>query len=266
MISTVEAESAAYNQVTPAREALRKVVVVLLTAALGLTLVSFLRSGANPAWLLTLLEAIGLDGVADAAHGALLGESGNVHFNRLVMFVLVTLFGFVVMPLIAITLILREPVRSYGLGVKGIGDAWRPYLWLFVLIVPLLVVASFSTDFQFIYPFYDIAPDEAWWPFLWLWWALYAVQFFAVEFMFRGFMVHGLKLRLGFSAIFVMVVPYTMIHFQKPLPEALAAIVGGIVLGYLSLKNGSIWWGVALHVAVAGTMDVLALAQAGLLG
>jgi len=73
------------------------------------------------------------------------------------------------------------------------------------------------------------------------------------------------KLRIGFAAVFVAVVPYTMIHFHKPMPEAIAAIIGGIILGYLSLKTRSIWWGVAIHVAVAGTMDVLALAQTGLL-
>jgi uncharacterized protein len=56
-------------------------------------------------------------------------------------------------------------------------------------------------------------------------------------------------------------VPYCMIHFSKPLPEALGAIVAGVVLGTLSLRTGSILGGAMLHVAVAVTMDVLALAR-----
>jgi membrane protease YdiL (CAAX protease family) len=64
-------------------------------------------------------------------------------------------------------------------------------------------------------------------------------------------------------AVFVMIVPYNMIHFQKPGLEALAAILGGLVLGSLSLKTRSIWWGAMLHLAVAGTMDVLSLVQRG---
>jgi hypothetical protein len=48
------------------------------------------------------------------------------------------------------------------------------------------------------------------------------------------------------------------------MPEALAAIVGGIALGTLSLKTRSIWWGAALHIAVAATMDLLALWHAGI--
>jgi uncharacterized protein len=73
--------------------------------------------------------------------------------------------------------------------------------------------------------------------------------------------VHTLKRDLGAHAVFVAVVPYCMIHFQKPLPEALGAIVAGIILGTLSLRTGSVLGGAAVHVAVALTMDVLALAQ-----
>ena len=51
--------------------------------------------------------------------------------------------------------------------------------------------------------------------------------------------------------MFVAVVPYCMIHFQKPLPEALGAIVAGVVLGALSLRTGSVLGGAAVHVAVA---------------
>jgi membrane protease YdiL (CAAX protease family) len=74
--------------------------------------------------------------------------------------------------------------------------------------------------------------------------------------------VHGLAPRLGWAAIFAMVLPYNMLHYGKPMPEALAAIVGGIVLGTLSVKTRSIWLGVALHISVAITMDLSALGHA----
>jgi CAAX protease family protein len=85
----------------------------------------------------------------------------------------------------------------------------------------------------------------------------------ALEFFFRGFLVHGLAPRLGWLSIFVMIVPYNMLHYGKPMPEALVAILGGVVLGTLSLKTRSIWWGAALHIAIALTMDVCALWHAG---
>ena len=60
-------------------------------------------------------------------------------------------------------------------------------------------------------------------------------------------------------AIFVMMVPYCMLHFGKPMPETFGAIIAGIVLGFACLKTGSIWLGAAIHIAVAWSMDTLVL-------
>lgn len=94
---------------------------------------------------------------------------------------------------------------------------------------------------------------------------LYFAQFAALEFFFRGYMVHGLKPRLGWLAVFVMIIPYCMIHFEKPALESLAAIIAGAALGLLSYRYKSIWLGVALHCSVALTMDLMALWRKGLL-
>ena len=42
-----------------------------------------------------------------------------------------------------------------------------------------------------------------------------------LEFFFRGFILHGTKQRFGFYAIFVMIIPYCMIHFGKPIVETI---------------------------------------------
>ncbi|MCA9147548.1 MAG: CPBP family intramembrane metalloprotease, partial [Planctomycetales bacterium] len=81
----------------------------------------------------------------------------------------------------------------------------------------------------------------------------------ALEFFFRGFMIHGTKRQFGPYCVLVMMVPYCMIHFTKPLPETFGAIIAGVVLGLMSLKTRSIWLGAALHIAVAWSMDVAAL-------
>jgi membrane protease YdiL (CAAX protease family) len=98
-----------------------------------------------------------------------------------------------------------------------------------------------------------------------MWEALYLLQFISLEFFFRGFMVHGMKHRFGIYSVLVMTIPYCMIHFGKPLPETIAAIVAGIVLGTLSLKSRSILLGVCIHYSVGLMMDLAALWQKGLL-
>jgi membrane protease YdiL (CAAX protease family) len=132
-------------------------------------------------------------------------------------------------------------------------------------MTPLIWLMSTARDFQARYPFYPVQPGEGLSTNLLLWEGAYLIQFVAVEFLFRGFMLHGTKHRFGYYAVFVMAIPYCMIHFAKPLPEALAAIVSAVVLGTLSLKSRSIWLGVVIHYSVAGGMDFAALWQKHLL-
>ena len=123
-----------------------------------------------------------------------------------------------------------------------------------MLLAVCVAVVSRSPEFTNYYPFYKGA-NLSWADFLG-WELMYAAQFFALEFFFRGFFIHGLKDVLGRQAIFAMVVPYVMIHFGKPFPETLGAILAGSVLGLVSLRTGSIAGGVLVHVGVAWTMDL----------
>lgn len=240
----------------------RKMVLVLVTTAIALTCNNFLSDGANPGWLETLLRGAGLGGLAHRLHDAML-VSSHRDFNQLAFWALVVIGTYVVPPVLLIRLVLHERVRDYGLRVRGIGSHARTYAALYAVAAPLIVAFSFTAAFQEKYPFYHPLSGHSLWPYMYAWWALYWLQFCALEFFFRGFMVHGLAPRFGWAAIFVMVVPYNMLHYAKPMPEALAAIAGGIVLGTLSLKTRSIWWGAALHISIALTMDICALTHAG---
>jgi membrane protease YdiL (CAAX protease family) len=168
--------------------------------------------------------------------------------------------GYVLVPVLVLRRLRPgEPLASFGWSVRGLRGHGLTYLLLFLAVLPLVAAAALRPDFLRTYPFYGLA-GRSLFDFL-CWEAIYALQFVSLEFFFRGFLPHTLKRDLGAHAIFVAVVPYCMIHFSKPLPEALGAIVAGIVLGTLSLRTGSILGGAMLHVAVAVTMDVLALAQ-----
>ena len=255
--------SDAYRAATPGAEANRKAVVVLITAALSLTILNF-GATSEPGWLIAMLERLGLDAWAEWAR-ATFTLSVHAQRNGLVFWGIGQLFAYTVPPLLAIRVVLGERVSDYGLRVRGIWRHAAVYAVLLAVSAPFVVAASFTVSFQAKYPFYDLAPGEGLWPSMALWWLVYGLQFAALEFFFRGFMIHGLSGRFGYMAVFVMVVPYNMLHYGKPIAEALAAIVGGAVLGSLSLRSRSIWWGVVVHVAIAGTMDVAALFHKGFL-
>ena len=164
-----------------------------------------------------------------------------------------------VVPLLFWRFVVRLPLVDIGLRIRGTSEHWKVYVGLFCVAVPFVLLASRTDEFLVHYPLLEEVRGSDPWPELWVWWAFYAAQFFAIEVFFRGLLVHGLVPRLGAFAVPVMVLPYTMIHFVKPPAEALAAIVGGLVMGTLSLRTRSIWWGVGLHCSVAALMDVAAL-------
>jgi membrane protease YdiL (CAAX protease family) len=231
--------------------------VVLSAAAVLLTLLEYL--GTAEAASRALGWAARGDGAAAAAAQAVLRGP----WYELVCYggwALACVICYVLAPLLLLRRLRPgEPPSSFGWSTAGLRGHGRTYLLLFAAVLPVVAIAALRADFRRTYPFYSLAGRSAF-DFL-CWEALYALQFLSLEFFFRGFLLHTLKRDLGAHAIFVAVVPYCMIHFSKPLPEALGAIVAGVVLGTLSLRTGSILGGAMLHVAVAVTMDVLALAR-----
>jgi uncharacterized protein len=155
-------------------------------------------------------------------------------------------------------------VGALGLSAGKLRSAGWVYLCLFLIMLPAVVWASTQPGFLATYPL--MRPNQAvnWsWLTLGLFWVMYATQFFAVEFFFRGFIAFSLEKHFGLAAIAVATVPYCLIHLHKPLPEALGAIAAGFLLGWLAIKTRSIWGGFALHVSIALSMDALALWRLG---
>ncbi len=165
--------------------------------------------------------------------------------------------GYVVMPIIAILCMPGQRLRDYHVSLRGLFSHFWIYLLMFSLILPAVIEASTTQSFRHTYPFYRLANRSQF--DLWTWEAFYAAQFISLEFFFRGFLLHALRKVMGANAIFVMIVPYCMIHYGKPLPETLGAIGAGVILGTLAMRTRSIWGGVMIHIGVAITMDVLAL-------
>lgn len=165
-----------------------------------------------------------------------------------------------IIPAVIVKGVFREPLSNFGISARGFFRHLPIYLVLFVPVLGSVIVVSYTEAFQETYPFYH-NPIAIW--DLIIWELFYCLQFFALEFFFRGFMIHSMKHRMGSMAVLAMVIPYCMIHFQKPMAEALAAILAGTVLGILSLRTNTIWGGVFIHSAVAIAMDWSSLIQRG---
>lgn len=143
---------------------------------------------------------------------------------------------------------------------------WPLYLLLYLIVLPFVLQSADAVAFQQKYPMcrgiiqagcidtshfvlYELA---------------YLMVFVSGESFWRGFMTFGTEKDLGAYGIALMLVPYVVAHFGKPMPETLGALAAGTVLGWLALKHRSVWLGVALHYGVAVTMDLLAMRSQGI--
>ena len=257
-----------------------RTTVVLATVMVSLALLEYVGMSNRYTELVWLIDAVGLGDLACsvdawlsptgypefcAAAGDIPPGSWNeqLEIRRLTYWAGACFTVYFVIPTVVSIVVLRASFRSMGLGVRGALKDWWIYVAMFSVVAPLILLVSTDPHFQETYPFYPIADGEPLWPNLWTWEMLYFTQFFALEFFFRGFMVHGTRQRLGYGAVFAMMVPYCMIHFGKPMPETIGAVIAGVALGSLSLKARSVWLGVAIHASVALSMDFASLWQRG---
>lgn len=236
----------------------RQAAFALIYAAVGLTAISYLK---NPQILDALLGKTSLFWLSETVTNA---PKDNLY--ALCYWVLIVSIFYFAVPALVIKFVWKRPLADFGLKFSLETDFLRIFSFCAAVMLPIVYAVSLTESFLSKYPFYRVYDGS---PYLsgsfFVWETVYFIQFFALEFFFRGFLVHSLKPALRIYSIFVMMIPYCMIHFGKPPAETLAAIFAGIFLGWLSYKHGTIWLGLLLHCTVALTMDVLALYQKGLL-
>ncbi len=224
-------------------------LVTCLTAALMLVLLRFVVM--DPAFQSTVAQ-----GTIDAAY-ALSEPLGTWldPYHRLLLslaWVAGSVTCYFVLPALVVRLVFGLKLRDFYLTPHAYFRHLPFYALLFLPVGLAVLAVAHTPNFQAHYPFYD---DAMGWPDRIAWELGYALQFFGLEFFFRGFMLRGVVAELGSMGVMVMVVPYCMIHFGKPLPECLGSILSGLVLGTLAMDTKSIWGGVTIHVAVAWLMD-----------
>ncbi len=153
----------------------------------------------------------------------------------------------------------RIPSQGFCLGDWRFG--LKAAALFYAVMIVILAAVVWSPDFQAKYPLCDeaarsIARFVAYEAGLWLY-------FFAWEYFFRGFLTFSLERSFGAWAVFIQMLPFVAVHFDKPDLEALSSVFGGLALGYLALRTRSFLYGALLHAAVHSTFDVMVLTVKG---
>jgi membrane protease YdiL (CAAX protease family) len=157
--------------------------------------------------------------------------------------ILGTLSYYVILPLLVVILLLRRNPLDFGLGA-GLWRIWLPHVAVAcALAIILAISAARIPAFR---EYYGGTRGSAAGRI-----ALVMINLLAVEFMFRGFILFGLKERFGGGAVLVQMVPFALLHLHKPGLEAAGCVLSGIYFGYLAWRTGSLWPVYIIHCFVA---------------
>lgn len=152
----------------------------------------------------------------------------------------------------------KARLRDYGcqLGNQKLGWGITAAAWILMIPVVILAVIVYP-PFVAKYPLSKVVASS-WQAFL-PYQLAYCVYMFSWEFFFRGFMLFGLERKFGNYSILIQTIPFAVMHYSKPLPEALGSIIAGVLLGVLALETRTFIYGAAIHWLVAMTMDIVAV-------
>ena len=152
----------------------------------------------------------------------------------------------------------------YGRPIAGLSFAnisVRPYFLALAVMIPFITLAGTAADFQQAYPklshidFIDGYTQQPWLPRIFFE-LCYGLDFFTIEFFFRGFLTLAFVRYAGKDAILPMAVFYCTIHFGKPLAECISSYFGGIILGVIIYHTRSVWGGLIAHLGIAWLMEI----------
>lgn len=147
----------------------------------------------------------------------------------------------------------------YGIKTKEMD--WKPYLFMLLLMIPLIAAASTQADFLAVYPklktisYIYNESEIQWWHKL-LFEISYGTDFITIELFFRGFLILAFLKWAGKDAILPMACFYCTIHFGKPIGECISSYFGGMILGVVVFHTRSILGGLIVHLGIAWLMEL----------
>lgn len=164
------------------------------------------------------------------------------HYHDLEPYWAGALLYFFLLPVLSIILILRRNPLDFGLRF-GDAKTWGIYVLLtLVIALPVLFALSGIDPLRQYYTREQLD--------LLLYSGTTAIYLFAWEFLFRGFMLFGLRDKLGEISIVVQMIPFVVLHFGKPDIEVLSTVFTGLWFGYICYRTNSFWPAFIIHIVI----------------
>lgn len=159
-----------------------------------------------------------------------------------------------VVPALIITLVLRERLADYGVGLGVPGRTWGTV----AVLVPVFLVIAYAarTDASLLskFPINPRAGASA--GMFALHAATYLLFYLGWEFHFRGFLLCGLRASIGdANSILLQTMASALLHIGSPAAETFGAIPAGVLWGVLALWSRSLASGLVQHFLLGLALD-----------
>ena len=173
------------------------------------------------------------------------------------LFAALVLFGLIPMGIIKWGF--RERLADYGLRIGIARLTVRSFLLTAPAIVVIAIFTGHNSAFFDVYPLNEtIRPQHST-----IGMNLFAIHaacylgyYFGWEFLFRGFLQHGLSERFGLlTAILIQTLASTILHYGHPPVEIFGSIIAGLAWGFFAYRTRSILSGLGQHALLGIVLD-----------
>lgn len=181
--------------------------------------------------------------------------NGNADLYEFAYWFIGDFFTLFILLWLYIRFVFKEKLADYGVR-KGDYKTGLKFSVLFILImIPFIWVVTSNGEFILNYPMLLRARDS--WMIFIIFETGLLLYIFAWEFIWRGFMLFGLKNKFGYYAVLIQTIPFVILHDGKPPIETFGAIIGGLALGTLAYRTKSIYYCIITHAGVMFSIDFI---------
>ncbi len=161
-------------------------------------------------------------------------------------------------PALSIKLIFKKKLSDFGFAAGDLKFGILTAGIFYAVMLVIVWIVSASEDFAAAYPQGGAALRSDI-PLLMAYELCILVYMLGWEFLWRGYMLFGLKDKLGYYTIFIQMIPFFILHKGKPDLELFASIFAGIILGIQALRSRSFVYSWLLHFAVMFSIDFISV-------
>lgn len=179
----------------------------------------------------------------------------NVYLYEYLYWFIGDFFTLFILSVVIIKFVLKEDLKDYGLQIGELKVGL--ILSAIFLTTMIILIWFFSATPSFSEKYPHLLSTRSSWNTFFIYELGMLIYMVSWEFIWRGFMLFGLKEKFGYYSVMIQMIPFVILHNGKPVAETFGAIAGGITLGVLAFRTNSIIYGVITHTGVMFAIDFI---------